>query len=252
MAAGRADRWVGMLWCLTPRGGLGGDSPARSPRRAPASLAPPGCSPRPLPEAQRLARGLAATPIWRAHYVLAKVWKGGRSRDGCRRVRRPLEREPGLADAHDRLGFLLGKQGRTADAIARFQQAVALDPSLADAQYHLGATLWWTRQFEGARAALERAVRLRPGHAESRYYLGLIKRQQQDLTGAIAELRLAVKSDPRLAVAHLQLGVALQESRDLDAATPRSNVPCLSTRPLAPTQDTALGWLDAALGPNSR
>ena len=81
--------------------------------------------------------------------------------------------DPTSGEAHDLLGFVLGKQGHTAEAIAEFERAVQLRPTLFDAQYHLGATRWWTRDLDGALPALTAAVQLRPGHAEARYYLGL-------------------------------------------------------------------------------
>ena len=80
---------------------------------------------------------------------------------------------PRMAQARDRLGFVLGQQGKTAEALRQFEEAIHVDPTLFDAQYHLGATRWWTRDFAGALPALEAAVRLRPEHAEARYYLGL-------------------------------------------------------------------------------
>src|SRR3954468_7488525 len=80
---------------------------------------------------------------------------------------------PSSAPAHDRLGFVLGKQGATAEAIGEFRTAVSLDPKLADAQYHLGATLWWTKDIEAAREAVEGAVKVPPPHPRSRCHLGL-------------------------------------------------------------------------------
>jgi tetratricopeptide (TPR) repeat protein len=83
-----------------------------------------------------------------------------------------IEYAPRLAEAHDRLGFVLGQQGRTQEALLQFEQAVHLNPALFDAQYHLGATRWWTRDFAGALLALQAAVTLRPDPQEARYYLG--------------------------------------------------------------------------------
>ena len=56
---------------------------------------------------------------------------------------RVIALDPTSGEAHDLLGFVLGKQGHTAEAIAEFERAVQLHPTLFDAQYHLGATRWW-------------------------------------------------------------------------------------------------------------
>src|ERR1051325_7883853 len=53
-----------------------------------------------------------------------------------------LAENPGSAEAHDLLGFILGKQGHTDEALAEFERAVQLNPGVFDAQYHLGATRW--------------------------------------------------------------------------------------------------------------
>src|SRR3954447_7437600 len=107
------------------------------------------------------------TPLARADRLIAL----GRLDEARSTLEQMISANPSSAPAHDRLGFVRGKQGATADAIAEFRKAVSLDPAFADAHYHLGATLWWTKDVEGARQALEAAVRLRPAHAESRYYL---------------------------------------------------------------------------------
>ena len=63
------------------------------------------------------------------------------------------------AVAHDKLGFVLGRQNRIREALAEFARATKLDPTLFDAQYHLGATRWWTHDLEGAFDPLATAVR---------------------------------------------------------------------------------------------
>ena len=111
---------------------------------------------------------------------------------------RAIRARSGSAVAHDKLGFVLGRQERIPDALAEFSRAIKLDPLLFEAQYHLGATRWWTRDLHGALAPLRAAVRLRPDHAEARYYLGATLRQ----SGQPARGRdPAARSDPAGAVA---------------------------------------------------
>src|SRR2546425_3863073 len=85
-----------------------------------------------------------------------------------------LGHDPKLAEAHDRLGFLLGQAGKTEEAIGPFREAARLKPSLFDAWYHLGATLWWAKQPGGALPALPAAVELPPKDAGARLSLRLV------------------------------------------------------------------------------
>ena len=112
---------------------------------------------------------------------------------------RAVRARSGSAVAHDKLGFVLGRQNRIPEALAEFARAIKLDPTLFDAQYHLGATRWWTRDLEGRVGPLRAAVRLRPDHAEARYYLGTTLRQLGRIPEAVAQLREAVRLSPSLA-----------------------------------------------------
>ena len=86
-----------------------------------------------------------------------------RRRETWRRRLRPTARRcstaPRFAEAHDRLGFVLGQLNRTDEAIDEFRLAISQDPKLFDAQYHLGATLWWTGDAAACAGPLAAAVR---------------------------------------------------------------------------------------------
>src|SRR5262245_11934344 len=65
----------------------------------------------------------------RAHYLRGTTLEQQHDLAGAAvEYQAALERDPAMAVAHDRLGFVLGLQGRTADAIAEFERAVALQP----------------------------------------------------------------------------------------------------------------------------
>src|SRR2546425_4739585 len=57
-----------------------------------------------------------------------------------------LGHDPKLAEAHDRLGFLLGQAGKTAEAIGPFPGGGRLEPALFDAWGHPRATPWGAKQ----------------------------------------------------------------------------------------------------------
>ena len=109
---------------------------------------------------------------WASCSRRAGIWPARRTA-----YERAIRARSGSAVAHDKLGFVLGRQERIPEALAEFARAIKLDPTLFDAQYHLGATRWWTRDLQGAMAPLRAAVRLRPDHPEARYYLGATLRQ---------------------------------------------------------------------------
>src|SRR5262245_58428878 len=95
-----------------------------------------------------------------AHTLLARgqtLEQEGKLDEASSAYEDALKLAPRMAVAHDRLGFVRGRQGRTAEALDAFRRAAALDPALFDAHYHLGATLWWTKDPAGAAAALQRA-----------------------------------------------------------------------------------------------
>ena len=114
-----------------------------------------------------------------------------------------LRLAPGMAEAHDRLGYVLGQLGRTDEALDEFRRAVEANPKLFDAQYHLGATLWWTKDPAARSCRCARPSRCGPSHAEARYYLGAALRQTGELEAAVATLREAVRLNPRIVVAQV-------------------------------------------------
>ena len=91
-----------------------------------------------------------------------------------------------MAEAHDRLGFVLGHQGRTDAAVARFERRSRSSPTLFDAHYHLGVTEWLARRLDPALPALEAAVGSTRSTPKSHYYLGLTLRARGDLEARCA------------------------------------------------------------------
>ena len=152
---------------------------------------------------------------------------------------RAVRARSGSAVAHDKLGFVLGRQNRIPEALAEFARAIKLDPTLFDAQYHLGATKWWTRDLEGALGPLRAAVRLRPDHAEARYYLGTTLRQLGRIPEAVTQLREAVshRHCRRICSSEWRPGLGDPRARDEPAAG--------GARSIGPRRSTAWDSRDA-------
>src|SRR5262249_57032222 len=88
------------------------------------------------------AAAQAGAPPANPHYLRGLEYERQRNLEAAAvEYRAAIAGAPGLAEAHDRLGFVLGLQGHTAEAIAEFEQAIALQPSSFDARYHPRATL---------------------------------------------------------------------------------------------------------------
>ena len=134
--------------------------------------------------------------------------------------------DPNLAEAHNDLGLLLGREGRLAEAAAEFQEAVRLSPEFAKAYSNLGVVLGQQGDVAAAIAALEAAVRLDPDYADARRNLVLLRSRlagqmarSRRLSDAEAQLREAIRVAPNQADLHNNLGIVLAEQGNLSAAS---------------------------------
>ncbi len=105
------------------------------------------------------------------NYYAMSLWKGRRAQDANFDVhqietllKRAIELDPKLAEAHLQLGNLYSDQNKYADAIPEYERAVELNASLADAHYRLGQAYVRTGQKERAQPQLEVYQRLRAEH----------------------------------------------------------------------------------------
>jgi tetratricopeptide (TPR) repeat protein len=87
----------------------------------------------------------------------------GRSKEAESTLRRALERDPSLAEAHADLGLLLQSDNRVPEAEDRFRRALAIDPGLVPAQRPLAALLLRRGDAAGAEELVRSFVRLNPG-----------------------------------------------------------------------------------------
>lgn len=97
------------------------------------------------------------------HYLLADTllkMPAGDAAQAEKHLKRAIEIEPNLTQAHLTLGRLYARQNRWAEAVAKFETSVKLAPELAEAQYQLGRALARVKRTEESNAAFERFKKL--------------------------------------------------------------------------------------------
>jgi tetratricopeptide (TPR) repeat protein len=105
------------------------------------------------------------------YYYAMSMWKGRRTQDGGVDVhqiesllKKSVELDPKLAEAHLQLGNLYSDQGRYAEAVPEYQSALEINADLADAHYRLGQAYVHTGQKDRAQEQLQVYQRLRAEH----------------------------------------------------------------------------------------
>jgi TolB-like protein/Tfp pilus assembly protein PilF len=134
-------------------------------------------------------------------------------------VRKALELEPDLAEAHVLLAHLQQEQWHWADAEAEYKRALELSPNNADAHAGLASWLMCRGRTDEAVAWARRGRELDP-LAVSGTNIGWILFQSHRYDEAIRELRSAVALQPDDADALLYLGFALVANNQAADAIP--------------------------------
>ena len=143
----------------------------------------------------------------------------GRSQEARRALGKCLRRDPGLAQAWERLGELEAERGKNKKALAAWQKAVALDPRAAPRVYprlEAGwAALGRARQFE---QELRDVLASRPEHAEARLALARHLVARGEIEPALAELDALFEREPERLDAHAaRARVLLGAGREAEA-----------------------------------
>jgi Tfp pilus assembly protein PilF len=167
-------------------------------------------------------------------------------------VRKAVELDPGLAEAHWMLAVNLTFEPRWQEAEEAFRTAIRLDPDNAAAHHAYGATLLAASaaRLADAEAELRSAVRLAPGDLTNRVALAKLLYFRGRLSEARAILEETLGIDPHypdamrnLAAVLLQMGERLEAVRLYDRAQQLAYLPW---------GDGLLGHAVAALGDRPR
>ena len=117
-----------------------------------------------------------------------------------------LAGEPSLAQAHENLITLYGRDGNWAKAEEHYRALLALGSNLDEAHYNFGVLLGMQNRWDEAAAAYQRALAVNPLHARARNNLGQILERERKFEQAAAEYRQAAQSQPTFRLARFNLG----------------------------------------------
>src|SRR5688572_8698693 len=106
---------------------------------------------------------------------------------------RAIELNPGDGVARARYGRTLGYLGRFEEAIKELQRALELDPLSAPVNAYLGQVYLFAKQYDRAAEELQRAAGINPDHALIRHNLGELYLAQGRFAEAIPELERSVE-----------------------------------------------------------
>jgi len=121
---------------------------------------------------------------------------------------RAITLNPNQATAHSWYGLMLAKLGRHEQALAESKLAHTLDPTSLPINNLLGLVLYWARQYDEAIAVYEKTLELEPDFRPARSLLGLAYCQKRLYDRAIVELEKALQLSNRSPYALAQLGYA--------------------------------------------
>lgn len=134
-------------------------------------------------------------------------------------LKKAVELNPALPDAHSYLGRAHIELGDTASARKDFEAELQQNPNDFESNLNLGALLKQDHDYDGARKLLDRALRTRPGDLRARFQLASVNLEDGKLDAARNGLEQILKQAPEFVEAHISLATAyyrLQRKSDGD------------------------------------
>jgi protein O-GlcNAc transferase len=126
--------------------------------------------------------------------------------------------DPGFAEAHNNLGFVLKQKGIFDQAAACYKSAIELQPDYAEPHYNLGDMLDDHGRLDEAIACYQKALALNPGYAKAYNSMGVTRYAQGKLDQAVFCYQQAITLDPGFAKAYNNLAAALHVQGKTDEA----------------------------------
>ncbi|HET9404682.1 MAG TPA: tetratricopeptide repeat protein [Burkholderiales bacterium] len=133
-----------------------------------------------------------------AHYQLGLAHKNlGRGEEAVACYRKTLELEPHSAEAHDGLGNVLQEQGRLDEAIEHYREAIRLSPDSPVAHSNLGCALVRKGRLNEALRCFLEAIDLHPDFAGAHLNLGNLHslRGERDQALRCFDIALRIRPD---------------------------------------------------------
>jgi tetratricopeptide (TPR) repeat protein len=144
----------------------------------------------------------------------------GRLDDALALIGEVLRDHPDSDDAHLTRAKLLIRARRSRDAEGELKRTLQLNDEVTDAHFLLGAITAERGDWEAAERGFQRAVELKPAYAVAHQNLGTCRLKLGKKPEAEESFRQAVRYQPELPVAQLELGALLLEAGKAKEATP--------------------------------
>lgn len=122
---------------------------------------------------------------------------------------RALDMDPGMAEAHANLAWLLDRRGSVSEAVRHYELAIEAQPDNARIHLNFGAKLAELKFFHAAEAAYQKALLVDPTLPGTWRNLGVLLAQNGRDAEAETHLRKALALDPKHAAAHVNLACLL-------------------------------------------
>lgn len=127
---------------------------------------------------------------------------------------------PNAAEHFMDAGRLFEARGRTDVAVNYLRKAIEMDPRLHDAHHALGLILYRTKHPMEAKAEFEGALKYNPDDFEAFYYLGKVFKEMSDYTAALLSFEKAARSQEFKLKALVERGGCYMSQGALDKAVP--------------------------------
>src|SRR4030095_2737703 len=138
-------------------------------------------------------------------FTYAKV---GQYTKALEALKRAVQLEPELAEAHYFLGATYNNLGLHREAVKAFKEAIRLKPTWAEAYSGLGVAYNCSMRFGESVEALQQAIRLTPGWAQPYVNLSVTYTNQHRFKEAVEASQQAIRLKADEAESYYRLGVA--------------------------------------------
>lgn len=137
-----------------------------------------------------------------------------------RELVRGLRKDPTLAVAHTRLGYIYDSIGLDDAGFGLHQRALELDPGLAEAHTNIGYGLQKKGDLNGAIAEFEKALELDPMNVGAYNSIGVMYDKMGDFEKGIGYFKQALNINPRHPTTLINLGFAYRGLGNIDESIP--------------------------------
>ena len=146
--------------------------------------------------------------------------KKGEVKAAVRELVNGLRKDPTLAVAYTRLGYLLDGVGLIEEGFSLHKRALELDPNLAEAHANIGYCFQKKGDFKEAIAAFEQALELDPLNVEAHNSIGVMYDTLGKYEKGLEHFKTALSIHPKLRSTLINLGFAYRNLGKFDEAIP--------------------------------